>query len=135
MDKYSWNESMILDKLQEILNNDNLDDLELSVENLEFIKDELAKNTTYEEINDSAYIVAENIKELKASSNEDIKDYIARLRDYLDNTSVKFIKAEYKGVDFEVSKGCNIDKVFNEYYKKYDEMYGISDLLSDLGLK
>ena len=135
MDKYSWNESMILDKLQEILNNDNLDELELSDETLEFIKEELAKNTTYEEINNSAYIVAENIKELKASSNEDIKDYIARLRDYLDNTSVKFIKAEYRGVDFEVSKDCDIDKVFNEYYKKYDEMYGISELLSDLGLK
>ena len=67
--------------------------------------------------------------------NEDIKEYILRLKNYLNNTSLKFIKAEFKGIEFEVYKDSNIDDVFNGYYTKYDDVYGISQMLSDLGLK
>lgn len=135
MDKYSWNEALILDKIQEVLNSDNLDDLEVSIKDLEIIKDELNKSTTFDEINNCAYILAKNIDELRVSENEDIKHYIVKLKSYLENTHVKTIKAEYNGIEFEVFKDCDVDEVFKEYYSKYDEIYGISQMLSDLGLK
>lgn len=132
--EYAWNDAMILDKIQEILEGKNLDDLEFTEEELENIKNQLSKSISEDEINESAYIVAENIDELKVLDNEDIKDYIVRLKNYLNETSLKCIRAEFKGIDFEVYKDSSVDDVFKEYYSKYDEIYGISDMLSDLGI-
>ncbi len=133
--EYAWNDAMILDKIQEILEGKNLDDLEFTEEELANIKNQLSKSISEDEINESAYIVAENIDELKVLDNEDIKDYIVRLKNYLNETSLKCIRAEFKGIDFEVYKDSSVDDVFKEYYSKYDAIYGISDMLSDLGLK
>ena len=58
-----------------------------------------------------------------------------RLKNYLNNTTFKCIKGEFKGIEFEVYQDSSIEYVFKEYYSKYDEMYGISQMLSDLGLK
>lgn len=132
--EYAWNDAMILDKIQEILEGKDLDDLEFTEEELENIKNQLSKSISEDEINESAYIVAENIDELKVLDNEDIKDYIVRLKNYLNETSLKCIRAEFKGIDFEVYKDSSVDDVFKEYYSKYDEIYGISDMLSDLGI-
>lgn len=132
--EYAWNDAMILDKIQEILEGKDLDDLEFTEEELENIKNQLSKSISEDEINESAYIVAENIDELKVLDNEDIKDYIVRLKNYLNTTSLKCIIAEFKGIDFEVYKDSSVDDVFKEYYSKYDEIYGISDMLSDLGI-
>ncbi|WP_373599005.1 hypothetical protein [Paraclostridium bifermentans] len=132
--EYAWNDAMILDKIQEILEGKNLDDLEFTEEELANIKNQLSKSISEDEINESAYIVAENIDELKVLDNEDIKDYIVRLKNYLDETTLKCIRAEFKGIDFEVYKDSSVDDVFKEYYSKYDEIYGISDMLSDLGI-
>ncbi|WP_343342910.1 hypothetical protein [Terrisporobacter petrolearius] len=133
--KYSWNESMILDKIQEILDDKNIDDLELSKEELEDIISKLNNNISTEELNESACIIAENIDELKVLPKEDIKEYILRLINYLNNTNLKCIIGEFKGIEFEVFKDSNVDDVFKDYYSKYDETYGISSMLSDLGLK
>jgi hypothetical protein len=133
--KFTWNESMILDKLQEILDGKNLDELELTVEELENIKTILSENISDEELSNSAYLIANNIDELKLLPSEDIKDYISRLINYLNNNNFNTIIGEFKGIEFEVSKDSNINDVFNDYYSKYDEAYGISDMLCDLGLK
>ena len=133
--KFAWNDSMILDKLQEILDGKNLDELELTVEELENIKYKLSENISDEELNDCAYLIANNIDELKLLPSEDIKDYIFRLINYLNNNNFNTIIGEFKGIEFEVNKNSNIDDVFNDYYSKYDEAYGISDMLCDLGLK
>lgn len=132
---YSWNESMILDKIQEILDDKNIDDLELSKEELEDIISKLNNNISTEELNDCACIIAENIDELKVLPKEDVKEYILRLINYLNNTNLKCIIGEFKGIEFEVFKDSNVDDVFKDYYSKYDETYGISSMLSDLGLK
>lgn len=133
--KYSWNESMILDKIQEILDDKNIDDLEFSQEELENIISKLSNSISTEELNESACIVAENIDELNVLPEEDIKEYIIRLIDYLNNTNLKCIIGEFKGIEFEVFRDSNVDNVFKDYYSKYDEIYGISSMLSDLGLK
>ncbi len=133
--KFAWNDSMILDKLQEILDGKNLDELELTVEELENIKTILSENISDEELNNSAYLIANNIDELKLLPSEDIKDYISRLINYLNNNNFNTIIGEFKGIEFEVSKDSNVNDVFNDYYSKYDEAYGISDMLCDLGLK
>jgi len=132
---YSWNESMILDKIQEILDDKNIDDLELSKEELEDIISKLNNNISTEELNESACIIAENIDALKVLPKEDVKEYILRLINYLNNTNLKCIIGEFKGIEFEVFKDSNVDDVFKYYYSKYDETYGISSMLSDLGLK
>ena len=134
-DKYAWNDALILDKLQDILKNKNLDELELTEEELESLRMQLSESLSIDEVTEAGCIVAQNIEELEALPNEDIKDYILRLKNYLNNTSLKFIKAEFKGIEFEVYKNSNIDDVFNDYYDKYDKAYGISEMLSDLGLK
>ena len=133
--KYAWNDAMILDKIQDILEDKNRDELELTEDYLENLKAQLSKSISIEDITEAGYIVAQNIEDLKVLPNEDIKEYILRLKNYLNNTSLKFIKAEFKGIEFEVYKDSNIDDVFNEYYTKYDDIYGISQMLSDLGLK
>lgn len=133
--KYAWNESMILDKIQEVLDGKNIDDLELSQEELENIMSKLDDSLSTEELNESACIVAENIDELNVLPKEDIKEYILRLINYLNNTNLKCIIGEFKGIEFEVFRNSNVDDVFKEYYSKYDETYGISSMLSDLGLK
>ena len=133
--KYAWNDAMILDKIQDILEDKNIDELELTEDYLENLKAQLSKSISIEDITEAGYIVAQNIEDLKVLPNEDIKEYILRLKNYLNDTSLKFIKAEFKGIEFEVYKDSNIDDVFNEYYTKYDDIYGISQMLSDLGLK
>lgn len=133
--KYAWNDAMILDKIQDILEDKNIDELELTEDYLENLKAQLSESISIEEITEAGCIVAQNIEDLKVLPNEDIKEYILRLKNYLNNTSLKFIKAEFKGIEFEVYKDSNIDDVFNEYYTKYDDIYGISQMLSDLGLK
>lgn len=135
MNKYAWNDAMILDKIQEVLDIENIDDMDITPENLEKIKDLLSENISTEDINNSASILAESIDELKTTSKQDIKDYISRLINYLNKNNLKSIIGEYEGIEFEVFKNSTVEKVFKNYYNKYDETYGISNMLSDLGLK
>ena len=134
-DKYLWNDAMILDKIQEILQEKDLNDLELTEEELYNIKAQLNDSLSLEEMNESACLIAENIDELKISPKEDIKDYISKLINYLAKNNFKCIIGEFNGIEFEVHENSNVDDVFKEYYSKYDEIYGISQMLSDLGLK
>ncbi|CEJ74169.1 Uncharacterised protein [[Clostridium] sordellii] len=133
--KYSWNDAMILDKIQEILEVENIDDLEFNEEMINQLKTQLSENLSSEEINQSAYMVAQNIEELKVLPKEDIKAYISRLKSYLNNTNFSCIKAEFKGIEFEIYQDSSIEDVFKSYYSRYDQIYGISQMLSDLGLK
>ena len=135
MNKYAWNDAMILDKIQEVLDIENIDDMDITPENLEKIKDLLSENISTEDINISASILAESIDELKTTSKQDIKDYISRLINYLNENNLKSIIGEYEGIEFEVFKNSTVEEVFKNYYNKYDETYGISNMLSDLGLK
>ena len=135
MNKYAWNDAMILDKIQEVLDIENIDDMDITPENLEKIKDLLSENISTEDINNSASILAESIDELKTTSKQDIKDYISRLINYLNENNLKSIIGEYEGNEFEVFKNSTVEEVFKNYYDKYDETYGISNMLSDLGLK
>ena len=135
MNKYAWNDAMILDKIQEVLDIENIDDMDITPENLEKIKDLLSENISTEDINNSASILAESIDELKTTSKQDIKDYISRLINYLNKNNLKYIIGEYEGIEFEVFKNSTVEEVFKNYYNKYDETYGISNMLSDLGLK
>nr|WP_295610615.1 hypothetical protein [uncultured Terrisporobacter sp.] len=135
MNKYAWNDAMILDKIQEVLDIENIDDMDITPENLEKIKDLLSENISTEDINNSASILAESIDELKTTSKQDIKDYISRLINYLNENNLKSIIGEYEGIEFEVFKNSTVEEVFKNYYDKYDETYGISSMLSDLGLK
>ena len=135
MNKYAWNDAMILDKIQEVLDIENIDDMDITPENIEKIKDLLSENISTEDINNSASILAESIDELKTTSKQDIKDYISRLINYLNKNNLKSIIGEYEGIEFEVFKNSTVKEVFKNYYDKYDETYGISSMLSDLGLK
>ena len=135
MNKYAWNDAMILDKIQEVLDIENIDDMDITAKNLEKIKDLLSENISTEDINNSASILAESIDELKTTSKQDIKDYISRLINYLNKNNLKSIIGEYEGIEFEVFKNSTVEEVFKNYYDKYDETYGISNMLSDLGLK
>nr|WP_296107397.1 hypothetical protein [uncultured Terrisporobacter sp.] len=135
MNKYAWNDAMILDKIQEVLDIENIDDMDITPENLEKIKDLLSENISTEDINNSASILAESIDELKTTSKQDIKDYISRLINYLNENNLNSIIGEYEGIEFEVFKNSTVEEVFKNYYDKYDETYGISNMLSDLGLK
>ena len=123
--KFAFNDAMILDKIQEILEGKNIDELELTEEELKMIKSQLEENLSSEELNESSALVASSIEELDVLPNEDIKEYIKRLIKYLNNTNLKCIIGEFKGIEFEV---------FNDYCAKYDEAYGISQMLSDLDL-
>lgn len=133
--EYGWSESLILDKIQELLDVQSIDDLELDEDTIENLKNKLIQNISFEEINQSGYIIAKNVKELNVLPQEEIKDYILRLKNYLNNSTLNCIKADFQGIEFEVYKNSSIDDVFKEYYSKYDESYGISQMLSDLGLK
>ena len=88
MNKYAWNDAMILDKIQEVLDIENKDDMDITPENLEKIKDLLSENISTEDINNSASILAESIDELKTPSKQDIKDYISRLINYLNKKNI-----------------------------------------------
>ena len=133
--KYAWNDSMILDKIQEILDGKNIDDLELTEEEMENLKTQLGNSISSEELNESAQLIAENIEELNLLPKDDINEYISNLINYLSKTGFKCIIGEFNGIEFEVFKDSNVDDVFKDYYAKYDETYGISQMLSDLGLK
>lgn len=133
--EYGWNDCLILDKIQELLDVNNIDALELDENTIENLKNKLIQNVSFEEINQSAHIIAKNVEELNVLPQEEIKDYILRLKNYLNNTTLNCIKAEFKGIEFEIHKNSSVDDVFKEYYSKYDESYGISQMLSDLGLK
>ena len=132
--KFAFNDAMILDKIQEILEWKNIDELELTEEELKMIKSQLEENLSSEELNESSALVASSIEELDVLPNEDIKEYIKRLIKYLNNTNLKCIIGEFKGIEFEVFNDSTVDDVFNDYYSKYDEAYGISQMLSDLDL-
>lgn len=132
---YGWNESLILDKIQELLDVQSIDDLELDEDTIENLKNKLIQNVSFEEINQSGYIIAKNVKELNVLPQEGVKDYILRLKNYLNNSTLNCIKADFQGIKFEIYKNSSIEDVFKEYYSKYDEAYGISQMLSDLGLK
>ena len=133
--KYAWNDALILDKIQEILDGKNIDDLDFTQEEIENLKTQLRDNISDDELYESASLLAESIYELKLLPDEDIKSYISRLIDYLDKSNLKCIIGEFNGIELEVHEDSNVDDVFNEYYAKYDKTYGISDMLSDLGLK
>ena len=132
--KFAFNNAMILDKIQEILEGKNIDELELTEEELKMIKSQLEENLSSEELNESSALVASSIEELDVLPNEDIKEYIKRLIKYLNNTNLKCIIGEFKGIEFEVFNDSDVDDVFNDYYSKYDQAYGISQMLSDLDL-
>ncbi|MDY6152969.1 MAG: hypothetical protein SPI06_06120 [Terrisporobacter sp.] len=132
--KFAFNDAMILDKIQEILEGKNIDELELTEEELKMIKSQLEENLSSEELNESSALVASSIEELDVLPNEDIKEYIKRLIKYLNNTNLKCIIGEFKGIEFEVFNDSDVDDVFNDYYSKYDQAYGISQMLSDLDL-
>ena len=132
--KFAFNDAMILDKIQEILEGKNIDELELTEEELKMIKSQLEENLSSEELNESSALVASSIEELDVLPNEDIKEYIERLIKYLNNTNLKCIIGEFKGIEFEVFNDSTVDDVFNDYYSKYDQAYGISQMLSDLDL-
>ena len=132
--KFAFNDAMILDKVQEILEGKNIDELELNEEELKMNKSQLEENLSSEELNESSALVASSIEELDVLPNEDIKEYIKRLIKYLNNTNLKCIIGEFKGIEFEVFNDSTVDDVFNDYYSKYDEAYGISQMLSDLDL-
>lgn len=133
--EYGWNDSLILDKIQELLDIKNIDELELDENTIENFKNELTQNVSFEEITQSGHIIANNVEELNVLPQEEIKDYILRLKNYLNDTTLNCIKAEFQGIEFEIYKNSSVDDVFKEYYSKYDESYGISQMLSDLGLK
>ena len=132
--KFAFNDAMILDKIQEILEGKNIDESELTEEELKMIKSQLEENLSSEELNESSALVASSIEELDVLPNEDIKEYIKRLIKYLNNTNLKCIIGEFKGIEFEVFNDSTVDDVFNDYYSKYDQAYGISQMLSDLDL-
>ncbi len=132
--KFAFNDAMILDKIQEILEGKNIDELELTEEELKMIKSQLEENLSSEELNESSALVASSIEELDVLPNEDIKEYIKRLIKYLNKTNLKCIIGEFKGIEFEVFNDSTVDDVFNDYYSKYDQAYGISQMLSDLDL-
>ena len=132
--KFAFNDAMILDKIQEILEGKNIDELELTEEELKMIRFQLEENLSSEELNESSALVASSIEELDVLPNEDIKEYIKRLIKYLNNTNLKCIIGEFKGIEFEVFNDSTVDDVFNDYYSKYDQAYGISQMLSDLDL-
>ncbi len=132
--KFTFNDAMILDKIQEILEGKNIDELELTEEELETIKSQLKESLSSDELNQASALVARNIKGLDIFPHEDIKEYIARLIKYLNDTNLKCIIAEFQGIEFEVFHNSTIDNVFNDYYSKYDELYGISQMLSDMNL-
>ena len=132
--KFAFNDAMILDKIQEILEGKNIDELELTEEELKMIKSQLEENLSSEELNESSALVASSIEGLDVLPNEDIKEYIKRLIKYLNNTNLTCIIGEFKGIEFEVFNDSDVDDVFNDYYSKYDQAYGISQMLSDLDL-
>ena len=132
--KFAFNDAMILDKIQEILEWKNIDELELTEEELKMIKSQLEENLSSEELNESSALVASSIEELDVLPNEDIKEYIKRLIKYLNSTNLRCIIGEFKGIEFEVFNDSTVDDVFNDYYSKYDQAYGISQMLSDLDL-
>lgn len=132
--KFAFNDAMILDKIQEILEGKNIDELELTEEELKMIRFQLEENLSSEELNESSALVASSIEGLDVLPNEDIKEYIKRLIKYLNNTNLKCIIGEFKGIEFEVFNDSTVDDVFNDYYSKYDQAYGISQMLSDLDL-
>ena len=132
--KFAFNDAMILDKIQEILEGKNIDELELTEEELKMIRSQLEENLSSEELNESSALVASSIEGLDVLPNEDIKEYIKRLIKYLNNTNLKCIIGEFKGIEFEVFNDSTVDDVFNDYYSKYDQAYGISQMLSDLDL-
>lgn len=132
--KFAFNDAMILDKIQEILEGKNIDELELTEEELKMIRFQLEENLSSEELNESSALVASSIEGLDVLPNEDIKEYIKRLIKYLNNTNLKCIIGEFKGIEFEVFNDSTVDNVFNDYYSKYDQAYGISQMLSDLDL-
>ncbi len=132
--KFAFNDAMILDKIQEILEGKNIDELELTEEELKMIRFQLEENLSSEELNESSALVASSIEELDVLPNEDIKEYIKRLIKYLNNTNLKCIIGEFKGIEFEVFNDSDVDDVFNDYYSKYAQAYGISQMLSDLDL-
>ena len=132
--KFAFNDAMILDKIQEILEGKNIDELELTEEELKMIRFQLEENLSSEELNESSALVASSIEGLDVLPNEHIKEYIKRLIKYLNNTNLKCIIGEFKGIEFEVFNDSTVDDVFNDYYSKYDQAYGISQMLSDLDL-
>ena len=135
MNKYTWNDAMILDKIQEILGGKNIDEVDITPEELDKIKAQLSESLSQEDLNKSGALLAKNIEELKVTPNEDIKAYILKLIKYLDKNNLKCIIGEYEGIEFEVFENSTVDEAFKDYYAIYDETYGISDMLSDLGLK
>lgn len=133
--KFAWNDSMILDKIEEILDGKKIDDLELTEDELNNIKAQLNDALSEEELKESACLLAENIDELKDLPKYDKKEYISNLINYLNYNNLNCIIGECNGIEFEVYKNATVDEVFKDYYSRYDEIYGISDMLSDLGLK
>ena len=60
-----------------------------------------------------AYIVAQSIDELKVLPEDNIRDYILRLINYLNDTTFMCIRGEFKGIEFNVYQDSSVEDVFN----------------------
>ena len=86
---------------------------------------------SYKNITSEDYIFESKTDEPDLDS---IRNRLEVIQKYLNNTNLKCIIGEFKGIEFEVFNDSTVDDVFNDYYSKYDEAYGISQMLSDLDL-
>ena len=104
MNKYAWNDAMILDKIQEILKDKNIENMDITSEELERIKEQLSESISEEDLNNSSCLLAESIEELKAPK-DDIKAYINKLIKYIKAHNLKCIMGEFDGIECIIYAG------------------------------
>ena len=56
--KYAWNDALILDKIQEILDGKNIDDLDFTQKEIENLKTQLSDSISDDELNESASLLS-----------------------------------------------------------------------------
>ena len=125
---YGFNDNMILDKLIDIFDGKNIEEIDINI-----IKDKLSDSISFDDVKESSFILADSV--VGECNNDNILDYIKDVIAYLQNSSFDIAKTSIKGIEFDIMVDDNPDEVFNNFYTMYDEMYGISDMLSDFGLK
>ena len=130
---YGFNDNMILDKLIDIFDGKNIEEIDFSENNINIIKDKLSDSISFDDVKESSFILADSV--VGECNNDNILDYIKDVIAYLQNSSFDIAKASIKGIEFDIMVDDNPDEVFNNFYTMYDEIYGISDMLSDFGLK
>ena len=130
---YGFNDNMILDKLIDIFDGKNIEEIDFSENNINIIKDKLSDSISFDDVKESSFILADSV--VGECNNDNILDYIKDVIAYLQNSSFDIAKTSIKGIEFDIMVDDNPDEVFNNFYTMYDEIYGISDMLSDFGLK